>query len=325
MLWYNLAVAGTGTANILFYPFVRAFTKSGKRGGLTVAAYASCALVFAVGILGLAWREVVVGHGGYWVPVYNSGWLLVVGPIWYFFYACGIFVLLRSLGRETSPERRNRILYVLAGAVFIVIGLTTNLTSLRDYPVDITFNLVSALVTGYAVLRYKLLDIRFVLVRSLFYSALTASLIAAYVGLIFGLERLLQQGVGYSRSTYGIVAVLVLAFIFLPLRNALQSLIDRVFFREKGDYQKATQQFSREIASLYEEETILKLVCESVARTVETSFVALSLYDPASERFVVAHSCGRDAKLASGLREDVKSPLVRWLARNAGTSSETRP
>jgi PAS domain S-box-containing protein len=315
LLWYNLAVAGTGTVNLLFYPFARAFTKGRSRGILVTLAYVSCGLMFVAGILGLTFREVVIGRGGYWVPVYDSKWLLIFGPIWYFFYGCGIVVLVKALFRERSPERRNRIKYVLAGASFVVVGISTNLTMLRDYPVDITFNLLSALAIGFAVIRYRLLDIRVVLVRSLYYSVMTASLIAAYVGLIFGLESLLARGVGYSRSIYGIVAVILLAFVFLPLRNALQALIDRVFFREKEDYQRKTQQFSREIASLYEEAAIVRLVGETLSATVKTTFTALSLYDPVSRRYVVKGRYGPESELATGLDEEAQSALVRRLRK----------
>jgi PAS domain S-box-containing protein len=315
LLWYNLMVAGTGTVNVLFYPFAKAFTKSPRGRALTIAAYACCALMFAAGILGLTWREVVIGRGGYWVPVYNSSWLLIIGPIWYFFYGCGIVVLLRSYFREKSPVQRNRILYVLVGAAFVVVGISTNLTALRDFPVDITFNLLSALTIGIAVIRYKLLDIRLVLVRSLFYSVMTALLIVAYIGLILGLETVLQQGVGYSSSTYGILAVLVLAIVFLPIRNLLQTLIDKVFFREKRDYQRETQLFSRKISELYEEKAILDLVCETISKTVKTSMIALCLYDPGRERYAARAVRGEDADIAADIFETARSPLAQWLRK----------
>ena len=132
LLWYNLAVAGTGTANILFYPFVRAFTK-GRRGVLSVAAYASCALMFVVGILGLTWREVVIGRGGYsGPPSTTADGSSSSGRSWYFFYGCGIFVLRpQPLPRDLPGTAQPALLRARRRLLHRGSGISTNLTSLR--------------------------------------------------------------------------------------------------------------------------------------------------------------------------------------------------
>ena len=313
LVWYNLEIAG-GSVDVLFYPLALAFAQSKKSMIMSRLAYASCALMIAAGSFQLIWTDVVRGLGGYWVPVYNNPRIYIAGSLWYLFYICGIVVLLRALPKEKSPERRNRMFYMILGGVLVVFGLSTNLTPMRDFPIDITFNLISAITIGYAVIKYKLLDIRFVLVRSLFYSALTAFLIAAYVVLVFGLGRGLQRSLGYTGSTYDVFAVLILAFLFLPLRNALQALIDKVFFREKGDYQKAMQVFSKKIASLYEEEPILELVCQTVQDAAKPAFVALSLYDGGSGTYVVRHVHGAGGEAAE-VRERADSALALWLRK----------
>ncbi len=314
LVWYNLEIAG-GSVDVLFYPLALAFVRSKKARILSTLAYISCALMIVSGSLQLIWTDVVKGLGGYWVPVYNNPKIYIAGFQWYLFYICGIVVLLRSLSREKSPERRNRLFYMLLGGVLVVLGLSTNLTPLRDFPIDITFNLISAVTIGYAVIRYKLLDIRFVLGRSLLYSMLTALLISTYIALVFGLEKGLQHGLGYSSSAYGIPAVIILAFLFLPLRNGLQTLIDKVFFREKGDYQKVMQLFSKQIASLYEDEPILELVCQTIQDSAKPSFVALSLYDPRTECYVVRRIHGASSGEVAAVQERAESSLATWLRR----------
>lgn len=314
LIWYNLEIAG-GSVDVLFYPLALAFLQSKKSKILSTLAYVSCALMILAGSFQLIWTDVEWGLGGYWVPVYNNPRIYIAGSLWYIFYICGIVVLLRSLSSETSPVRRNRLLYMLLGGVLVVFGLTTNLTPMRDFPIDITFNVISAVTIGYAVIKYKLLDIRFVLVRSLFYSVLTALVIFAYIALVFGLGKILQAVLGYSSPTYNIIAVLILAFLLLPLRNALQALIDRVFFREKGDYQKAMQVFSKQIASLYEEEPILELVCKTIQDSARPTFVALSLYENGSGSYVVRHVNGASSGEAAAVQERAGSSLALWLRR----------
>jgi PAS domain S-box-containing protein len=308
LLWYNLLIAGSGAFNTLFFPLTRALLGIKKQRAVSVLAYAACAFIFVGGVLGLPWQDAVMGRGGYWVPVYSSVWLLILGPIGFAFWFLGIVNLTRALAKEKSPAQRNRILYVVMGALLVIVGVLTNLTPLRDYPVDIGFNLASAIIIGYAVIRLRLLDIRFVLARSLFYSVLTASLVAVYFGAIFGLEMLLQRSLGYDNWVYGFMAVILLALLFLPVRNLLQRALDRLFFREKVDYQKEIQIFSKAIASAYEQETALALVRAVIQRAVKPVFVRIALSEPAGPPSVT-DSPDPGEQRTPGPR------LAEWLAR----------
>ncbi|HUI69551.1 MAG TPA: histidine kinase dimerization/phosphoacceptor domain -containing protein [Spirochaetia bacterium] len=315
LFWYNMIIAGSGTFNILFFPFTRAFIGVKGQKVLTYFGFAACLLMLVSGLLGYGWGRVVIGRGGYWVPVYDSSWLLIIGPIWYFFWFCGIYNLIRGLVTVKSPIQRNRILYVLMGAVLVIVAVSTNLTPLRDYPADICLNLLSAMTIGYAVVRYRLMDIRFVIARSVFYSAMTASLVAAYLGIVFGFEGFLKKGIGYSRPFYGVLATLLLALLFLPFRNLLQKILDRVFFREKADYQKALQAFSGAVTSLYDLDAIFLLIGSTIGGAIKTAHVSLLLLDQGKKAFVMRKLHGRDPAADGSVAIPEKSSLPRLLLR----------
>ncbi len=315
LFWYNLLIAGSGTFYIIFFPFTRALLGMKGQRALAALSYIACAAVFVAGILRLPWQEAVIGRGGYWIPVYSSPWLLVFGPISYAFWLLGIVNLVRGLVREKSPVLRNRILYVLVGAVIVLVGVSTNLTPLRDYPVDIAFNLASAVIIGYAVIRYRLMDIRIMLARSLFYSVLTAMLVAAYLGTVFLLEAFLKRSLGYSGPAYGFVAVILLAILFLPLRDALQRVLDKVFFRQKIDYQKEVQAFSESISSLYERKAVLDLLRDSIDRAVKPSDISIALIEgPSSASGARAAPSPSTGAAAIALRPG--SRLAEWFERS---------
>ncbi len=316
LFWYKLVFAGTFNWAILFFPFTRAFIGITRQKFLMVLAFISCAALLAGSLMGLPWQGVSVGRGGYWVPVFNAKGLFALVGISAFFFFFGIFNLVRRLRAESSPMQRNRIFYVLLGALSVMIGLTSNLTGLRDYPVDISFNLVSAFIIGYAVVRHRLLDIRFLLARSLLYSLLTSSLVAAYLGIAVGLGSLIQRQIGYTGPAYGIAGIIIVAILFLPLRNMLQNTLDRLFFREKSDYQKATQSFSRDVTSLYDTDRILDLVADTVSRAIKPSGLTISLLDEERKVFSVRKSLGRTAAPAADMALAEHGSLARWLRAN---------
>jgi PAS domain S-box-containing protein len=315
LVLYNLLLACSGTINAFFFLFSRSFLNIKRQRALVILSYASCAVILAGGFLGLQFQEVEFGRSGYFVPVFNNPRVFVIIAGSYFFWLCGIYNLVRAFVREKSPVQRNRIIYVLLGASVIVIGLSSNLTGLRDYPVDISFNLVSALIIGYAVVRHRLLDIRFFLARSLFYSILTLALVAVYLGVVFVMESVLKQSIGYTGQAYGIIVILILGLIFLPLRNLLQNALDKIFFREKSDYQKATQSFSRDVTHLYDTERILDLVGNAVAETVKPVGLSIALLDERRNAFTVRKSAGSAPGPSTDLGIGEQSTLARWLSK----------
>jgi len=320
VFWYNILLAGSGTYSILFFPFTRALLKIQKQKVMAVCSYAACVFVLVVGILGLQWRGVSFGKGGYWIPEQYSKWLYVMVTVSYFFWIYGIVNLVRGFTRETSPVQRNRYLYVLLGAALVMIGVPTNFTALKDYPVDIFLDLVSAFIIGYAVVRHRLMDVRAVLVRSLSYSLLTVALVVVYLVTVLVLESIIKQNIGYSGPVSGIIAILLIALIFLPLRDRLQRLLDKLFFREKADYQKATQQFSREITSLYDTAEIITLVRGTLVPVIKTSNLSITLV-PARTSPEAAESAPGPHALAQWLRRNGR-PLVR---EEALLDRQTRP
>ena len=129
--------------------------------------------------------------------------------------------------------KKNQLLYVfIAGVLGFGMGFTT-------FPIGFGFPLndISNLVfiytfpITYAVLKHKLMDITVVIRRTLVYSTLTAFLTAGYFLLILIMERWFQTLMGYRSFLTTAAAAFLLSISFIPLKNRIQTLVDRLFFR----------------------------------------------------------------------------------------------
>lgn len=78
-----------------------------------------------------------------------------------------------------------------------------------------------------AVLRWRLFTIDLIINRTLVYGALTTLLVALFALLSAALQRLLAGVVGGSSDIATVATALIVIGAFLPLRRALQSLVDR--------------------------------------------------------------------------------------------------
>ncbi len=169
-------------------------------------------------------------HGyGSWVWFNRQHW---VGPLWavaMIVAYVGAIVALVLRYRRGDDRVRQQILWPLWGglvtfALFVANALFDTNVFLSIYPVLLVPACVSV-----AVLRYRLLDIRLVISRSLLYVLLSALAVGAYLGVVAATDSLLR-GAGPS-----LLAALVVAAAFNPVRVILQRLVDRLFYGARGD------------------------------------------------------------------------------------------
>src|SRR6266704_4334983 len=133
-----------------------------------------------------------------------------------------------------------------------------------------------------AILRYRLWDVDVLINKTLVYGLLTGTLVAVYAGCIVGLQALLQ-GLFHQTSEIAIVvSTLLIAALFHPLRQRIQLVIDRRFYRRKYDAARTLAAFC---ATLHQEVDLNELSEQLVAvvqETMQPSHISLWLRPPAT-------------------------------------------
>jgi len=238
----------------------------------------------------------------------------------------GFIALRHSYKTATSPIVKGQTRTLLFGfriGLFvpaIIILCVTILLILKISPpriillgIFLTPALLLALPTsfGYAILKQGMLDVGFVLARSMSYLAITAIAIGIYLGLVIGVGKGLLALTDASSQTFTIGATLLVAVLFAPLQGWTRRAIDRRFHRERYDAQELLAQFSRDLPSMMELSDILSALTERLTSALYPRSLSILLPSASGKEFIVAETTG-DAPKANPLRID-DSGLIKQL------------
>ncbi|MDQ3864156.1 MAG: hypothetical protein M3317_11790 [Actinomycetota bacterium] len=172
--------------------------------------------------------------------------------------ASAISLVLRFI--RSGGEEREQIKWLAFAALILGIGFSSFLIpgilvpeapgganplweNLLEDAVTLSFVGVPVAV-GIAILRYRLYEIDIIINRTLVYGSLTATLVTLYFGVIVVLQRMFVLLTGQQSTLAVVASTLLIAALFTPLRRAIQSFIDRRFYRRRYDARKTLEEFS---------------------------------------------------------------------------------
>src|SRR5271155_4508587 len=91
---------------------------------------------------------------------------------------------------------------------------------------------------GYAIIRYRLMDVDIIFKRGLAYTFATAAVVGIYFAVIALIGELFHRPGLSTGPIGGVVAIVVAAFLIEPLREGVQTRLDRFFYRDRLAYRR---------------------------------------------------------------------------------------
>ncbi|MDD5382822.1 MAG: PAS domain S-box protein [Candidatus Margulisbacteria bacterium] len=146
--------------------------------------------------------------------------------------------------------------------------------------------------TAYAITKYRLMNISLVIKKTTAYSLVTSAITFVYVLIVVAFEFLFRFIYGYYSFWASIPAALVIAVTFAPMRERLQTVTDKLFFRRTVEYQNVIKEVTRLIASVTNLNTLFRLIDRTILRAMCVKNVAIMLYEERKNMFLVEKTNG---------------------------------
>ena len=132
---------------------------------------------------------------------------------------------------------------------------------------------------GFAVLKYHRYDIDVLINRTFVYGTLTVMLGLMYLGGVATIQAIFRALTGQEQQPQlaVVVSTLVIAALFNPLRQRIQSFIDRRFYRSKYDAAKTLETFPARLRAETDLDALSGDLVGVVRETMQPAHVSLWL------------------------------------------------
>src|SRR5579862_5154010 len=133
------------------------------------------------------------------------------------------------------------------------------------------------LTFGYAIFRYRLMDVDLIFKRGVVYTLAAAAVVGMYFALVAGVATLVHMRQPGSGPVGYTLAIVVTALLFDPVRKWIQDRVDQFFYRTVYDYRRTLIEFGRELGSETDLNALLSSVLDRLSRTLAVDRVAIFL------------------------------------------------
>jgi len=135
------------------------------------------------------------------------------------------------------------------------------------------------LAVTYAIIRYRLLDVDRILSRVLTYLLTTAAALGAFYLLITLFSLVVQETIQPSDPLVIAAYLLLLVLGLMPLRDLIQSAIDRIFYRAPADYRRVLTSLSGSLVVTPDLNRTVQLLEQELQRALAPDKFVIYLFD----------------------------------------------
>ena len=169
---------------------------------------------------------------------------------------------------------------------------------------------------GYAIVKHDLFEIDAMLRRGVYYLSLTTILTLTYLAAVTVLDLTLRTSEVAQSPLFPLLFTLTVVLFLNPLKESLQRVVDRVFFRLRYNPKKVLEGTSASLASTLQIDTILSLIWNTIQDTVRVTRGGLFLHSPDSGCYVFVYP-----PIEHGSSLLAPHPLIRAIREKEGNFS----
>jgi serine phosphatase RsbU (regulator of sigma subunit) len=249
------------------------------------------------------------------------------------YVAMSLVLILRNLRASANPTIRRQLQTIFAGlgscvVLYSIAYPIPDLMGLKWPPLLSSSILVLALVVGtgsigYAVVRFKFLDLHRLVRRSILYATVTALLVGIYVAVVRYLGQAALRTAGLETELLDPIFLVLALIFFQPLLVRVETLLESVLLTTPTDHRQLLAHASRNMAST----TDPRVMAEGIVSLLTEGFglrgAAFLVADAGKEEMSVAASEGMDPDALAAVATRIPRQGEEWPEGGPVTALDT--
>jgi hypothetical protein len=273
LFWFKISYIGVVLIPISFYNFIFDLLDR-KNNKVIITNY----------IIGLIFIFLLYFSNSFIDGIYKYPWgfypkaSILVHPIFLVFFnilfAISIISIFLTFASKTSgitASSKNKLKFLFVGSLFGTFGAIDFLPNygINIYPFGFLFMVIFLIIYALAIIRYRLMDINLAIKKTMIYSISAGVLTSVFVVLVLVMTTYLSEYTGITSFWITVFAALIIAFLFTPLKDKIQTFIDKLFYKTTYDYYATIQNASHELASTFDKKEIYQYIVDTVYTTLK--------------------------------------------------------
>lgn len=279
--WSGIAASAIQPALFLHFGVVFPEDRPRRRRTVIALVYLPAVLIIALQVLAQQYwaaTEVLKHHLDQIAVGYLGLYYVITAIILYIHY---------KLSRV--PLRRQQLKWLTRGtfiavAPFIALYVLPFLANVPVNGIPLKLAGVAPLVFlpltfSWAIVRYRLMDTDLIFKRGVTYTLATALLVGLYFGLVAAAAEAAHRTLPKLGGWSLIIAVIITAQLFDPLKRAIQQRVDKVFDRHRYDYRSTLIDFGRSLSTQTDIDALMNAIVDRLPSSLLVERVAIFLSD----------------------------------------------
>jgi len=205
--------------------------------------------------------------------------------------AYSTYLTFMALRTKLTGIKRLQIKYMLFGITLSIIGGSTNYFLWYGIPIKPYGNAFAStyiILTAYAIIAHRLMDIKLVMRRYSVYLASLSLILILAVAVKYAAESWF-----YDYSVWADPLLLIGAiYVFTPIKNYFYRLANKYFFSSLYDSAEVIASLSDKLRTTLEAEKIYEFISQTLAGAFHAKAIGLLIYNEKAGNFAVQNNSG---------------------------------
>jgi sigma-B regulation protein RsbU (phosphoserine phosphatase) len=249
-------------------------------------------LILAYQIYLFTFETVLSSSALSWIPSYKQ--VATYNRLFTFFCVASLLAfVLHTTFKASAILARQRARMILFGVTIAFLPSVIITLLVFFFKVTFPWNFLVFFVIffpasiAYSIVKHNLFDADEIIKRTVGYVVVTVIVVGAYAGVSLALNVFVGKYQLAESRAFPILFTLGVILIFNPLRNRIQMLVDRVFFRKEYDYGEIIERIGGAMTSLLDLGQILKCLTQTFIEDMFINTSSVMLLNPAGTEYQV--------------------------------------